>query len=132
MRRGFSIAECLIAAVLLCGISVCLFGVWAMHARASAQSRETLVATFWAEQVMEEKLSQGYTVQEDTAANPPFIAKHIADDQVLDTAFYYRTYVTDNPIPTNPGLKTVTVEVAWEHGSKWKSIRLVTRLGWQG
>lgn len=132
MRRGFSIAECLIAAVLLCGIAVSLFGVWAMHARATAQSRETLVATFWAEQVMEEKLSQGYTVQADTTTNLPFMAKHVADDQVFDTAFYYQTYVTDNPTPDNPGLKTVTVEVAWEHGGKWKSVRLVTRLGWQG
>lgn len=113
-------------------MAVCLFGMWAMHARATAQSRETLVATFWAEQVMEEKLSQGYTVQQDTAANPPFLAKHIADDQEISTAFYYRTYVLDNTTPSNPGLKTVTVEVAWENQGKWKSLRLSTRLGWQG
>ena len=132
MRRGFSIAECLIAAVLLCGMAVCLFGVWAMHARATAQSREVLVATYWAEQVMEEKLSQGYTVKEDTASNPPFLAQHIADGQEINTEYYYRTYVQDNPTTNNPGLKTVTVEVAWEHGKTWKSIHIVTRLGWQG
>ncbi|MBS2036536.1 hypothetical protein JST97_16205 [bacterium] len=132
MRRGFSIAECLIAAVLLCGMAVALFGVWAMHAKASAQSREAMVATFWGEQVMEEKLSQGYTVKSDLYANPPFVAKHIVDGQDVQTLFYYRTYVADNPTPTNPGLKTITVEVAWEHAGSWKSVRLLTRLGWQG
>ncbi len=104
-----------------------------MHARASTGGRETLVATYWAEQIMEEKLSQGYTVKEDTGANPPFMAKQIVNDNLVETAFYYRTYVTD-PVSTepNPGLKVVSVEVAWENGGKWKSIRLVTRLGWQG
>ncbi|MFN8609005.1 MAG: hypothetical protein U0931_15835 [Vulcanimicrobiota bacterium] len=132
MRRGFSIAECLIAAVLLCGMAVALFAVWATHAKATAQSREAMVATFWGEQVMEEKLSQGYTVKTDTVDNAPFVAKHIVEGQDIDTLFYYKTYVTDNPTPTNPGLKTVTVEVAWEHSGVWKHVRLITRLGWQG
>lgn len=132
MRRGFSIAECLIAAVLLCGMAVALFGCWAMHAKATAQSREAMVATFWGEQVMEEKLSQGYTCKTDAAANPPFLAKHIVENQEIYTEFYYRTYVTDNPTPTNPGLKTVTVQVDWEHSGQWKTVRLITRLGWQG
>ena len=103
-----------------------------MHAKATAHSREMLVASCWADQVMEEKLSQGYTCKSDTGANPPFVVKHIVDGTPHYSEYYYRTYVTDNPTPTNPGLKTVSVEVAWQHQGVWKTLHLVTRLGWQG
>jgi hypothetical protein len=130
--RGLSIAEVLLATTLLAGMAVSLFGVWALHARATAQSREQLTAGCWADQVMEEALSQGYTVTNQTVPNPPFRMAHIVEGERIYSDYYYRTYVDENPTPTNPGLKDVTVEVWWQHGDQWRSIKLVTRLGWQG
>lgn len=131
--RGFSLAEALIACALLCGISVCLLGVWGVHARATAQSRDLLVASAWAEQQMEEKLSRGYTVKTELhTEHENFKVKHVVEDLEIINEYRYATYVTDYAEPTNPGLKHVTVEVAWEHGGKWKSIKVTTRLSWQG
>lgn len=131
--RGFSIAEVLIACTMLCGISVCLLAVWALHARATTQSRDIMVASAWAEQVMEEQLSKGYTCVDDPASShPPFRVKHIVEDQEIESEYLWGVYVVDYAEPTNPGLKLVTVEVAWENGGVWRQIRAATRLSWQG
>ena len=131
-RCAFSLAECLIACALFAGMALSLFAVWATHARATAQSRDQLVAGSWADQVMEEQLSKGYTCKTETTPNPPFRVRHIVEGHSIYRDYYYRTYVNDNPTPTNPGLKDVSVEVWWENGGVWRKVRLVTRLGWQG
>ncbi len=126
-----SIVEALIACVLISGISIALFGVWAMHAKATAHTRDMLVAESWARQLMEEQLSKGYeTVGSEPAA--PFVIKHIEADVVHYREYYYATYITDTATPINPGLKRVVVQVQWEEQNIWKHFRLVTDLSWQG
>jgi len=131
VKRGFSIAEALIACTLVSGIAVCLFGVWAMHAKATNHSRDMLVASAWAEQLMEGELSKGYTAVSDPAVQS-FHVTHIVADQAVDKEYVYRVYVTDSNNPTAPGLKTVRVEVCWEHQGQWRTWHVVTQLSWQG
>lgn len=131
MRRGFSIIEALIACTLISGIAVCLFGVWAMHAKATAHSRDMMVASAWAEQVMEGELAKGYTAENDTLVHT-FSVTHIVADVPINREYLYRVYVQDGATPTAPGLKTVRVEVAWEEGGQWRTWHIVTQLSWQG
>lgn len=131
MKRGFSIAEALIACVLISGIAVSLFGVWAMHAKATAHGRDMMVASAWAEQVMEGELAKGYTAENDTGVQT-FRVTHIVADVPIDREYLYRVYVTDGATATAPGLKSVRVEVAWEEGGQWHSWYVTTRLSWQG
>jgi len=129
-KRAFSIAEALIACTLMSGIAVSLFGVWMMHAKASDHSRDMMVASAWAEQLMEGELSKGYTSTEEIYVQT-FTVKHIVADQKIDKEYRYKVYVTD-PNVGAPGLKKVRVEVCWEHQGQWRTWFLVTQLSWQG
>lgn len=131
MRRGFTLAEALIGCTLVSGIAVSLFGVWASHARVSAHSRDMMVASAFAEQVMEGELSKGYTSEQEPTASV-FTVTHLVDDQPIVREYRHRIYVVDNADLSLPGVKTVRVEVAWEHGGQWRSFFLVTQLSWQG
>jgi len=131
MRRGFTLIEALIGCTLVSGIAVSLFGVWAMHAKASAHSRDMMVASAFAEQVMEGELSKGYTSEQEPTFGV-FTVTHVVDDQPIATDYRHRIYVMDSSDPTLPGVKTVRVEVAWEHGGQWRSYFLTTQLSWQG
>ncbi|MBX3169483.1 MAG: type II secretion system protein [Candidatus Eremiobacteraeota bacterium] len=131
MRRGFSLAESLIACTLVSGIAVALFGVWAQHARAAAHSRDMMVASAFAEQVMEGELSKGYTSEEEPTVGV-FTVTHLVDDQPIVTEYRHRIYVQESTDPALPGFKTVRVEVAWEHSGSWHSFSLRTQLSWQG
>lgn len=131
MKRGFSIAESLIACTLLCGMAVCLFGVWAMHAKASGHSQDMLVASAWAEQVMEGELAKGYTCRDDGLPPAKFSVTHIVADQPIQREYLWKVYVVD-PTVAEPGLKQVRVEVAWEHGGQWRTWHVVTQMSWQG
>ena len=102
-----------------------------MHAKATAHSRDMMVASAWAEQVMEGELAKGYTVEESTALQR-FHVTHIVADVPIDREYLYRVYVTDGATPSAPGLKTVRVEVSWEEGGQWRTWHVVTQLSWQG
>lgn len=130
-RRGFSVAEALIACVLITLIAIAMFGVWAMHAKATSANRDMVVASAWAEQRMEEQLAKGYTAATEPAVGQ-FKVAHVVEDVPIEVVYFHRVYVTDNPDPANPGLKSVRVEVSWEHGGQWRTVHLVTRLSWQG
>jgi Tfp pilus assembly protein PilV len=138
-RSGISIAESLIACVLISGISVALFGVWALHAKATAHGRNMMVAEAWARQLMEEQLSKGYETADQYGFDPIRI-KHIEADQIIYSDYWYGTYLQDNTAsdfvdpanPGNPGLKKIRVIVNWEEQGQWKEFKLVTELSWQG
>lgn len=133
MKRGFSIAESLIACALLSGMAVCLFGVWAMHSKASGHSQDMLVASAWAEQVMEGELAKGYTSKQ--TANPPetFRVTHFVGDVPIAKEYLWKVYVQDpDPLAPVPGLKQVRVEVSWEHGGQWRTWHVCSQMSWQG
>lgn len=102
-----------------------------MHARATNHSRDMMVASAWAEQIMEGQLSKGYTVTEDPYLQD-FSVTHIVADVPMEKKYVYRTYVIDNSNPLVPGVKQVRVDVAWEHQGEWRTFSVVTTLSWQG
>jgi hypothetical protein len=112
-------------------IAIAMFSVWALHAKATNANRDMVVASAWAEQRMEEQLAKGYTAATEPTVGI-FKVVHIVEDNPIEVVYRHRVYVTDNPDPANPGLKSVRVEVAWEHGGQWRKVHLVTRLSWQG
>lgn len=139
--RGFSLAEALLASVMLCTIALGLGAVWARHSRATTQSRDLLVASSWAQTVMEEQLSKGYTCTSKPwtpSSNQQLQIKHFTSSsdgsgQVeIVTEYRYGVYVTDHADATNPGLKNVEVQVSWENDGIWRTQLLRTRLSWQG
>lgn len=102
-----------------------------MHAKATTHGRDMMVASAWAEQVMEGELAKGYTTESDAAVQI-FRVTHIVADVPYEREYYYRVYVTDGATPSAPGLKSVRVEVAWEQAGQWRSWHVTTRLSWQG
>ena len=90
-----------------------------------------MVASAWAEQVMEGELAKGYTAEDSTAVQK-FHVTHIVADVPIDREYLYRVYVTDGATASAPGLKTVRVEVSWEEGGQWRTWHVVTQLSWQG
>ena len=135
-KRGISVAESLIACVLISGIAVALFGVWAMHAKAVGSTRDLLVAEALCRQWMETAVSRGYTITDEsphtTPPTAPFIATHYEADREITREYFFGTYYQDGATATNPGVREVKVEVDWEHGGKWRHVELHTRLSWQG
>lgn len=58
--RGHSLLEAILAAVLFSIVAVFLMGIWEMQFRGMLKSKETVVASFLAERVMEECVAAGF------------------------------------------------------------------------
>lgn len=59
-RRGFNLLEVMIAAFLFSVVAVAFLGVWGQQVRGLEKSRHVLVATFLAEELIEESMAGGY------------------------------------------------------------------------
>lgn len=145
-RRGFNLVECLIACSLISAMSIALFGVWEMHSKGAATSRDYIVGSALAEQEMENCLSRGYTVANDSA---DYGVNHTVENVSLVRTYHVKAEVfpiytwPDSGLPAPPpapstitsGLKIVNVTVYWEDpwsSSGNHSVHLTTTLSWEG
>jgi Tfp pilus assembly protein PilV len=131
-RQGFNLVECLIACTLICGMAVALFGVWEMHAKATAQTRDYVIGAALAEQEMENCLSLGYTV---TNSTQDYSINHIVENVTIPRTFHAKTEVYPIVTSATSGMKLVNVTVYWDDpGSKTgnHTVHLTTQLSWEG
>jgi Tfp pilus assembly protein PilV len=141
-RRGFNLLEVVIAAFIFSTVSISFLGVWGQQVRALEKSRHLMVATFLAEQLINESMSNGYerTKVTDPAEGPEKI------DITMETSsrnpsnpdpenwdkiavVYHATReVQPSGNPDVDKLKQVIVKVAWEDTTKKGEVVLETFL----
>ena len=59
-NRGHNLLEAIIAGILFSVVTVFLMGIWDMQFKAMLKSKETAVASFLAERIMEECIAAGF------------------------------------------------------------------------
>lgn len=121
------------AVTIFAGIVVALMGVWAMHARAVAHSRGTLMATHLAEKLMEEALSEGWMVNSmQSNFTSRYNAQTWINGQHTTTSFDWSREVIPRTTPDGGRYKLLRVRVTWEEGGKNREVDLDTVVTWQG
>lgn len=134
MRRGFNLLEVILAVVIFSTATVGLTGVWMMHARSVAKSRNIMIATHLAEQLMETCVAQGWEVQPVPQSDATRIMmKMVLNSVPLETEFRYEVTVrTENPTNVKIGIKHVKVRVYWDDDTgKDRRVFLETLVYWQ-
>ena len=125
--------EMIIAVTIFAGIVVALMGVWAMHARAVAHSRGTLMATHLAERLVEEALSEGWMVSpKQSDFTTRYTAESLINGQKTTTVFDWTREVLPRSTPDGGRYKLLRVKVTWEEGGKNREVDLDTVVTWQG
>lgn len=66
--RGHNLLEAIIAGVIFAVVTVFLMGIWDMQFKAMLKSKETAVASFLAERIMEECIAAGFEEVENLYA----------------------------------------------------------------
>jgi Tfp pilus assembly protein PilV len=130
-KSGFNIAEVLIACVLICTIAVSLFGVWAWHARATAQSRDFIIASSFAQQWMEGAMSAGYTAS-NISSTPILVNETVAGTQITHLYNYAVNTSLQYTNDGNSALRLVTVYVWWDDQVGTHTLNVTSRLSWEG
>ncbi len=135
-QGGFNLLEVIIASFIFAGISVSFLGVWGMQVRAVEKSRHLLVATYLAEQIMEEAISEGYeqlSVSEDGAEELEDIEivnenrrKTGPADQWDEQIVLYRVTreVFEEGATSDDRLRRIVVRVTWDDTTKTGEVLL--------
>lgn len=144
-RRGFNLLEVTVAAFIFSVVAISFVGVWGQQVRALEKSRHIMVATFLAEELIEESMAKGYEQSKLTdPADPttmeldPIEMFHYSRDpqgQWQEMKVYYtatrEVKVFNDPITANPDddkLKQVIVKVTWQDTTKNGEVVLETFL----
>lgn len=139
-KRGFNLLEVVVAAFIFSVVSIAFLGVWGQQVRAMEKSRHLMVATFLAEQLIEESRAGGYlqaklTEESEGPEIEPIImtteTRNHSDPNVWDAIEV--TYTTSREVrqfgdPDNDKLKQVIVKVSWEDTTKTGEVVLETFL----
>lgn len=115
------------AAVLFATVSVGFLGLWAHHYYSMGRARSALVGQYLAEQMMEECIAARYQLVDNkrTLGTPlTFTMRTTVRGESQDVV--YEAYV-DTAEPT-PGMKLVTVTVAWRDKGIRRGIQYKTYL----
>lgn len=139
--RGFNLLEVIIAAFIFSAVAISFLGVWGQQVRASEKSRHLMVATFLAEELIEESMLRGYEQMKltDTEAGlaelPPFTLYHYVRDPKSPTEWIEMAvnYTATREVkqyldPDDDKLKQVIVRVKWEDTTKQGEVVLETFL----
>lgn len=125
--------EMIFAVTLFALIVVSLMGVWAMHARAVAHSRGTLIATHLAEMKMEEALSKGWLAQPQTSNTiTAFRTETVVNGQKVDEVYDWTVDVTRQTTAEGGLCKLIQVKVTWQEQELKREVNLDTLITWQG
>lgn len=124
-RRGLSLLETVIAAMLFATISVALISLWFSHYRLLALSQSRLVATYVCKQLMENQLATGYStiVAIPRGSQPPIEVQSKVNDATRTVVYEWCVKVVDTPFT-----KDVTVQVFWKEGGMEHETHLETLL----
>ncbi len=139
-RRGFNLLEVTIAAFLFSVVSIAFLGVWGMQVRGLEKSRHVMVATFLAEQMIEESMAGGYersklTKPDEGPEIEPIVMttemRNPSDPNQWDQIEV--TYTTSREVraimdPTVDKVKQIIVKVKWEDTTKQGEVVLETFL----
>lgn len=138
--KGFNLLEVVIAAFIFSVVSISFVGVWGQQVRALEKSRHVMVATFLAEELIEESMSQGYERSKDSVT-----AGEIEADDILMTTetrnprnpeqwdsvevkYHYTREIKLIGDPDDDKLKQVIVRVSWVDTTKTGEVVLETYL----
>lgn len=146
-RGGFNLLEVTVAAFIFSVVAISFVGVWGQQVRALEKSRHVMVATFLAEELIEESMTKGYEQSKVTdPADPttseldPIEMSHYNRDpqgvwqemKVFYTATrVVKEYKDPDPSATDPDkdkIKQVIVTVKWEDTTKTGEVVLETFL----
>ena len=100
---GHNLLEAIIAGMLFAAVTVSLMGVWDIQFKAMLKSKETAVASFLAERIMEECVAAGfenveglYPQDPDYYEGPIAIRSRTENGEAL-TTYITRRFVRDHP-----------------------------------
>ncbi len=133
--------EILIGSWIFCTVVCSLLSVWTTHASMLSKSRNMLIASHLAEQLMEQCISQGWDVVPIPASpSTQFREVFTINGQSYTVIFQYSIEVKTNPPPQPPGpdkppvgTKNILVTVSWNDSqTQVKQVQMETRVYWPG
>lgn len=125
--------EMIFAVTLFALIVVSLMGVWAMHARAIAHSRGSLIATHLAEMKLEEALSKGWQVDsKESDVMTAYRAEITLNGQKTVEIYNWKVAVQRQSSSEGGLIKTIRVRVYWDEQEIKREVNIGTVITWQG
>lgn len=139
---AFNLLEVTIAAFIFSAVSISFVGVWGQQVRALEKSRHLMVATFLAEELVEESMAKGYNqtkltpqpedIETDTITMTTETRNAQGVDQWdtinVDYTWTREVRLPPNSDPDNDKIKQVIVKVNWTDTTKTGEIVLETLL----
>jgi prepilin-type N-terminal cleavage/methylation domain-containing protein len=120
-RRGFSLLEVLLGAILFSVMLVYMANIWGVHARTVGHTRARLVASFLAAQQLEECITVGYrgvdALKDKENPTLPITTVIRGVERTVEYKYYVGVYEHDRPGLTGR-LKVVLVRVQFNEDSK--------------
>lgn len=110
--RGHSLLEAILAAIIFAVVAVFLMGIWQMQFRGMLKSKETVVASFLAERVMEECVAAGFDRVELLYPEPVELEVR-ARTRAGEKRTSYKASVIVAPHSSDPLQKFVSVTVTF-------------------
>ncbi|MBI3927404.1 MAG: hypothetical protein HY319_17835 [Armatimonadetes bacterium] len=121
---GFNLLEVVVATLLFNLVVVFSIGLWATHARTLEKSRHRMVATFLAEQTMENALAEGFYGVKNGADT--IAMKTTVHGTVTTVKYDYSVEVAETD---DPNLKSIVVKVKWpDDDAQIREVRYETLL----
>jgi len=132
--RGHNLLEAIIAGIIFSIVAVFLMGIWDMQFKAMLKSKETAVASFLAEKIMEECIAAGYEgvegLYQQPYEEPIQIRSRTKKGESLTTYTVIVEWEND-PDPSRP-MKTVKVQVKYNDSTGERSVQFHTVLNQHG
>ena len=124
--RGHNLLEAIIASFVFLIMVVFSSGLWITYSRAIVNSRDRLVATHLAKNVLENVVDLGF---DSARSEGPFVltVELETDGVAVEIPYTYSTVVTLQ----ESGLKRVLVQVAYEFKDKVSEVELETLLAFR-
>ncbi|HIB67652.1 MAG TPA: hypothetical protein EYO33_21770 [Phycisphaerales bacterium] len=137
IRRGHSghnLLETVLAGLIFAIVAVFLMGVWDMQFKAMLKSKETAIASFLAEKIMEECIAAGYdkvdllypTPEEFTVRSRTRAGESLAKYTI--TVSPPAPLPPTTPAPASPDLKQVVVKVTYNDSTGPRDVSYHTLL----
>jgi Tfp pilus assembly protein PilV len=107
--------EAIIAGVLFAVVTVFLMGIWDMQFKAMLKSKEAAIASFLAEQIMEECIAAGFEEADNLypVAGEEIVIRSRTKKGISNTKYLVKV-ITDVPDPASaPDIMTVVVTVEY-------------------